>query len=133
MACDRLDGAAPLAIPALTSLPTAEKKIYLDFDGDIHRNWGSWADIGGKNTQGPIPVYDVDGDTSCFSAAELQNIRDIFEVVKEKFSPFQIDITTIDPLSLEDGRTGKVVIGGDGGMVRERWRCSQTGRVLRYW
>lgn len=127
MTCDRLDGAAPLSVPALTSLPTAEKKIYLDFDGDIHRNWGSWADIGGTSTQGPIPVYDIDGDRSCFSAAEVQNIRDIFEVVKEKFSPFQIDITTIDPLSLEDGRTGKVVIGGDGAWYGRGGGVAQRG------
>jgi hypothetical protein len=114
LACDRLDGGEPLSVPAYSSLPSAEKKMFLDFDGDIHRNWGSWADLFGTSTNGPIPPYDVDGDTSCFSQHELENMRSIYEIVKEKFSPFQIDITTVDPLSLEDGRAGKVVIGGDG-------------------
>ncbi|MCA9169078.1 MAG: hypothetical protein KDB23_15495, partial [Planctomycetales bacterium] len=114
MTCDRLDGGEPLSVPAWTSLPSAEKKMYLDFDGDIHRNWGSWADLFGTSTNGPIPPYDVDADTSCFSQQELENMREIFEIVKEKFSPFQIDITTIDPFSLDDGRAGKIVVGGDG-------------------
>ena len=103
-----------LMAPALSSLPTAEKKLFIDFDGDIHRNWGSWLDIGGTSTNGPIPAYDTDGDATTFSGSELDLIRSIHSVVADKFAPFNIDVTTVDPGRLEDGRIGKVVVGGDG-------------------
>ncbi len=119
LACDRIDDAAPLAVPALSSLPEADQKIILDFDGDTSGRWGAWAEIGGTDTQGAIPAYDLDGNATCFSQAELSNMLDVFAIVKEKFSVFNLDVTTIDSGSLDDGRVGKIVIGGDGSWYGE--------------
>ena len=79
MSDEVLAGVAP-AVPALNSRPGAPKTVFLDFDGDGHRRWGSFLGLGisgGIDTLGPIPTYDTDGDTSTFSAHEVVNILDI--------------------------------------------------------
>jgi len=109
---------APLtAVPALSSRPSAAAKIYLDFTGDTTTTWGSY-------TPGATPAYDTDGDATTFSDAELSSIREIFNRVSEKYSPFNIDVTTTNPGNLTNGRTLKVVIGGDGA-----WLGAQAGGV----
>lgn len=114
-----------LSVPALSSRPSATLKMYIDFDGH-DEGWGSpIAGIG--NLDARTPPYDIDGDMTSFSAQELENIRQIHQIVTEKFSPFDIDITTIDPGSLDDGRAGKIVVGGDGSWRSSGGGISQTG------
>lgn len=99
---------AALVVPAYSSLPGAHAKIYLDFGGTNYS--GRW----GGYTPGTVPAYDVDGNPSSFSATELANIREIHVRVAEKYSPFNINVTTVDPGNLNNKETARVIIGGDG-------------------
>lgn len=83
---------------SLHSRSSATKVIYLDFDGHTTSNT-FWNTDGAFNT----PRYDVDGNTSAFTTAELQNIQDIWARVAEDFSPFDVNVTTEEP-ALEDLR-----------------------------
>ena len=102
-----------LAVPPLSSLPSAPVKLYLDFDGQTSIRWGSWAGFGG-NVTGDIPAFDTDGDPTNFSTNELNQIRQIWGIVSGKFSPFNVNVTTVDPGQLQDKKSLKIVIGGDG-------------------
>lgn len=114
-------GAEPLnslsSIPVLNSLPEAPVDIYLDFDGHYEAEWGSWGDI-------TTPVYSRDSDFGTFSDSELQAIRDIWAQVAEDFAPFHVNVTTVEPVSFEDGEAMRVSIGGTGA-----WYGSTVGGV----
>ena len=100
-----------LSVPAFSSRPSAPRKLYLDFNGHgAIDNWNGWWEFGGKNVTA-TPAYDIDGDLFSFSAQEQQNIQQIWKGVAEKFSPFNVDVTTIKPSKINGVR---VVIGGDG-------------------
>lgn len=95
-------------VPAYSSLPGAHTKIYLDFDGDFTSDWGYGL------VPGQTPAYDRDGDTGNFSTSELADIHEVWQRVSEKFSIFNINVTTVDPGNDNDLETMHVVIGGDG-------------------
>lgn len=103
----RLMMSAALAIPALSSRSWAPVKLYLDFDGDYTSTWGSYR-------PGTTPAYDQDGNASSFSWDEIASIREIWGRVAEKYSPFNLDVTTINPGNLSNGRALKVIFGGAG-------------------
>ncbi len=94
-------------IPALNSDPDATAQLYLDFDGAPSTSWA------GKTT-GVTPAYDTDGDASTFTAGELANIQEIWARVAEIYSPFNINVTTVDPGNLTDLVTTDVIVGGTG-------------------
>lgn len=96
-----------LNVPAYNSRYGAKATLYLDFDGDVANTW-----VGYHVTA--TPAYDVDGNASSFSATELANIKEIWARVAEKFSPFDINVTTVNPGTLANGHALRVVIGGDG-------------------
>lgn len=98
---------ASLIVPSYSSRPGAFAKIYLDFDGDTTPTWGTFA-------PGFTPAYSTDADTNNFSDDELENIRQIYLGVAEKYSPFNINVTTVDPGNINNLETAKIVIGGDG-------------------
>lgn len=98
---------SPLAAPVLNSYPSATAKIFLDFDGDVTTNWNGYV-------PGTTPAYDTDGDASSFSGTEVSNITEIWKRVAEKFSPFKINVTTVDPGNGNNFETVRVVIGGTG-------------------
>jgi hypothetical protein len=95
------------AIPGLSSRSSAFAKLYLDFDGDTTTSWGTYS-------PGTTPAYDADGNASSFNETELANITEIWQRVAEKYSPFNLDVTTIDPGNLNDNQTLHIVIGGNG-------------------
>lgn len=95
------------SIPTLNSLPSARAQLYLDFDGDIAGRWGNY-------TVPATPAYDQDGNATTFSSSELAAIEEIWARVAEKYSPFNINVTTVNPGALIDGVSLRVVIGGDG-------------------
>jgi hypothetical protein len=101
-------GSMPLgAVPQLDSNPSAAKKLYLDFTGAAPMAWGSFAV--------PVtPAYDQDGDPTTFSTGEIASIDQIWARVAEKYSPFNIDVTTVDPGTYTKGQSLRAVIGGDG-------------------
>jgi Metallo-peptidase family M12B Reprolysin-like len=99
---------SPLSsIPALSSLPNATAKLYLDFDGYFESIWGSYSSI-------TTPAYDQDGNPNSFTDGELQSIADIWAQVAEDYAPFNINVTTVEPSSFANGVAVRVAIGGGG-------------------
>ncbi|MDB5319707.1 MAG: peptidase domain protein [Phycisphaerales bacterium] len=98
---------SPASAPQLSSHPGSTVKVYLDFTGAPAQAWGSF-----NATQ--TPAYDTDGDETSFSATELDQIREVWSRVAEKYSPFNVDVTTVDPGTYPYFQVARVVIGGDG-------------------
>ncbi len=102
----------------LHSNPSASKVIYLDFDG--HTTSGtSWND----STMGSSfysPAYDVDGNPSLFTDAELIRIQQIWQRVAADFASFDVDVTLQEPPADWLARTGSSDVN---------WgvRCVMTG------
>jgi hypothetical protein len=92
-------------VPVYNSLVGAKATIYLNFGGDFTASWGSYSNI-------TTPAYDTDGDPTTFSATELSNIQQIWQRVAERYAPFNINVTTVDPGSYADGVAMKIDIGG---------------------
>lgn len=105
------------SVPALHSDPGAPAEIYLDFVGAPPTTWGTF-------NVPQTPAYDTDGDPTTFSSADLANIKQIWARVSEAYSPFNIDVTTVDPGTYPDGKVQRVVIGGDG-----LWASGGEGRI----
>src|SRR5882762_5322245 len=105
------------AVPTLHSNASASAKLYLDFSGSSDPTWGTY-------NPGTTPAYSQDADTSTFTDSEITSIREIFARVAEKYSPFNIDVTTQNPGNLTDKVTQKVVFGGGGA-----WLGAQAGGV----
>ncbi|HEX8523707.1 MAG TPA: PEP-CTERM sorting domain-containing protein [Tepidisphaeraceae bacterium] len=97
-------------MPARNSLPGAPATLFLDFDGDFTGSWDGY-------TPGNTPAYDLDGNASSFNAQEISNIDEIWSRVAEKFSPFNLNVTTVDPGSFNNYQATKIVIGGNGAWV----------------
>ncbi|MGK7889784.1 MAG: CARDB domain-containing protein, partial [Leptolyngbyaceae cyanobacterium] len=104
---------------ALHSNPDADHTIYLDFDG--HTTEGTrwnWRYNRGQSFE--TPAYDTDGDSSSFSLAERETIWEIWHRVAEDFIPFDVNVTTAEPIDSDlvksgddDQRWGiRTVIGG---------------------
>ncbi|HEY8748320.1 MAG TPA: PKD domain-containing protein, partial [Tepidisphaeraceae bacterium] len=101
------------SIPSLNSDPGAVATFYLDFHGEPAQAWG------GQSVPA-TPAYTSDGDATTFSTQELANIQEIWSRVSEAFSPFNVNVTTIDPGNWNLAGTGspnhqlRAVIGGGG-------------------
>lgn len=101
---------AILSTPSLSSRSSARAKLFLDFDGVFYD--GTW----GGNTPGGngyVDAYDTDGNAASFTAGEMNAINRIWQRVAEAYSPFDIDVTTIDPGTYRQREAARVVIGGD--------------------
>ncbi|MCP9861413.1 zinc-dependent metalloprotease family protein [Cyanobium sp. Cruz-8H5] len=98
-----------LAVPAFSSRPQATAKLFLDFDGIAFE--GTWGNTG--RAPGVVPAYANDGNTSSFTASELNSISEIYQRVAEAFSPFNVDVTTVDPGTPTAGQSVRIVIGGN--------------------
>jgi hypothetical protein len=108
-------------VPALSSKPGAPYTVYLDFDGAGTTSLTSYTNIP------PSPAYETctynGSSTACydlttFSTAELSNINEIFSRIAEKYIPFNINVTTIDPgAPYLDKVALHVIIGGKGSWI----------------
>jgi len=94
-------------MPSLSSRSSATAKLFLDFDGAPASSWDGQA-------VPTTPAFDLDGDATTFTTAELAAIQQIWARVAEAYSPFNLDVTTLDPGNRDDKKTAAVVIGGDG-------------------
>ena len=110
-----------LEVPAFSSLPTPINSqtatLYLDFNGDFTASFGPYSNI-------TTPAYDIDDDPLSFSSLELTNIQKIWSGVAEKYSPFNLNVTTVDPGNRTTGQTMAVNIGGDGA-----WQGGPSGGI----
>jgi hypothetical protein len=96
----------PGAVPQLSSFSQAPVKLFLQFAGAPLQNWGSY--------KPSAPAYDTDGDASTFSTTEVAQMREIWSRVAEKYSPFNVDVTTVDPGTYPVQQVARIVVGGDG-------------------
>jgi Abnormal spindle-like microcephaly-assoc'd, ASPM-SPD-2-Hydin/Metallo-peptidase family M12B Reprolysin-like len=102
-----LAAASPIsALPQLSSHSAARVKLYLDFNGNFETAWGSYSNVTTR-------VFDRDGDATTFSDSEISTIREIWARVAEDFSPFNIDVTTVDPGNFANGNAVRLAIGGN--------------------
>lgn len=75
------------APPALHSDASANDTLFLDFNGHAASPdaWGTYA----------AAAYDFNGTPGIFTPAERLAIRHVWEIVTEDFSPFNVDVTTV--------------------------------------
>jgi hypothetical protein len=84
----------PTGVPAQSSKPGAAYTIYLDFAGFSFT--GTWGGSGSPSgTPGVTPAYD--GQTTAFTATEIANMNNVWARVAEKYSSFNVNVTTVDP------------------------------------
>lgn len=93
-------GYGPTGMPIHHSLPGAQFKLYLDFDGDIvsSRFW---------RLNRALPGYSIDGNLNQFNAEEQAVISRVWGRVAEDYAPFGIDVTTERPVELQRGHPGE--------------------------
>ncbi|WP_457109786.1 zinc-dependent metalloprotease family protein [Marmoricola sp. URHA0025 HA25] len=121
----------------LHSLPGSTHTIFLDFNGDSVANtyWNS-ASVGM-----PARTYTgftLDADPATFTSAELAYIQQVWRIVAEKYSPFDVDVTTQDPGPAGYNRNGAldttygdhVIITDDAGAVASACSGSCSGIAL---
>ena len=99
----------------LNSRPGAPVTLFLDVDGSSVDDPG-WISFRTDGQTGPIitPSFDLDGDVTTFNAEETQWVEEIWNRVAEDYAPLDINVTTVDPGTLNDFEALRVVIGGDG-------------------
>ena len=95
------------AVPVLNSRPGASMKLFLDFNG--HQAIPDWLPM---LPVPETPAFDRDDRPDSFTAQELSYIQEIWTRVAEKFSPFNINVTTVDPGNENDFETAVAVFGG---------------------
>jgi hypothetical protein len=98
--------AAAAAGPAfeLHSKAGSNRVIYLDFDGHTISNT-AW-NTNGKPATVNITPYDTDGNTSNWSTAEQNVVREVWARVSEDYAPFDVDVTTQAPPESAIDRSG---------------------------
>ena len=104
-----------LTVPAYSSLPSAPKTIFLDFDGNgaFTLDGGDGKRVHGPNgDNSPIPAFNIDSDPNNFSSQELSEIGQIWQWVAEKYSPINVNVTTVDPGNRTHGVMEQCLIGG---------------------
>jgi hypothetical protein len=80
---------------SLHSLPGSNRTIFLDFDGfDLNEN-NSWVDYQYMPSES-YSGFTLDSDPTSFSTAELTYIQEVWRIVAEKYSAFDVDVTTED-------------------------------------
>jgi hypothetical protein len=120
-------------VPVLNSRPEAPYTLYLDFAGFNFNGTWTWWWGPTQFTPGNTDAYNNAPATGTFTAVEQVSIQALWAGVAEKYAPFNINVTTVDPAppTYTDAQrqayydsTPKMmhtVIGGDG---------SWTGQLL---
>ena len=104
--------------PQLSSLPSAPATVYLDFTGYSDPGGSDWNNASGNPGGGSpftIPAYRFAGNTGMLTPGEQLAMQNIWQVVSEDYSPFDINVTTVDPgtSAFVAGQAMRVVFGGD--------------------
>jgi hypothetical protein len=95
--------------PAWSSRPEAPATLLIDFDG-IDYGSGTW----GGGTPGTQPAFSRDADTSTFSQEDVDSMFLMWSAVSEMYSPFNLNVTTVDPGSFDRRVATRVVVSGNG-------------------
>lgn len=108
-------------VPALSSNSGASHTLYLNFGGDERAQW-SGKDPNGNTWTFPdvnVPYHPKDittlpferVDNSPLTDRQRAQITEIWARVAEAYAPFDVNVTTVDPGNLDDGKTLMVNIG----------------------
>ncbi len=113
-----------------SSRPGALVKLYLDFDGEAPFVWQAGTDYlvrgpGSALFPSPVPAFSIDAVPGDFNEFELNAMDDIWAHVAEKYSPFDIDVTTIRPATFNDAEAVHIIIGGS----KNDWYQKDAGGV----
>lgn len=87
----------PANVFNLHSRPGSSKTVFLDFDGHIITGT-AWNSSTGVTSYAAV-AYDLDGNSADFSNEERMRIAEIWHRIAEDYSPFDIDVTTQQPVS----------------------------------
>ncbi len=90
--------------PVHNSKPGSSNSIYLDFNGLLLTGtvWNAAAggeSAGSYEASNPCIPFDMDGDRTTFNDAEQLVIQRIWKRVAEAYSPWDINVTTVEPVS----------------------------------
>jgi hypothetical protein len=102
--------AVPIALPPVFhSRPGSTNILFLDFNGAVVTNtaWNSYPDFATPSWD--CRPYSIDADETTFSVSEQQAIQTLWERVAEDYAPFDVDVTTEQPL-VWNRYTGHVLI-----------------------
>ncbi len=88
----------------LHSKPGSNRVIYLDFTG--HTITGTAWNTNGKPATVNVTPYDTNGNTSTWSTAEQDVVRDVWARIAEDYAPFDVDVTTQEPAQAAITRSG---------------------------
>ncbi len=89
----------------LHSKPGAGNVIYIDVDG--HTISGTAWNSSTSSIQ--ARPFDTDGNSAAFSTTELAQIAEIWHRIAEDYAPFDVDVTTEEPVSFGP-TTGRILI-----------------------
>lgn len=103
---------------ALNSNIAGNVDLYLSFAGALLPSASPYLSsrVAGRGDYA-LSAYDTDGDFANFSATELAEMEEIWARVAEDFRPFNVNVTTVRPVNLDDGEALQVNIGGDGAII----------------
>ncbi|GAA3547645.1 zinc-dependent metalloprotease family protein [Nocardioides daeguensis] len=93
---ETLAATASVGTFSLHSRPGASRSIYLDFDGGSLLATNSWL-LNGLNSL-LFGGWSMDGLSLLFSDSEQSVIREVWARVAEDFAPWDVDVTTQEPL-----------------------------------
>lgn len=88
---------------SLSSRPTADRTIFLDFNGEFVEGT-DWSGMYNNDAPFTVPTFDADNKPG-LSAEEIDLIFRIWESASEKFSTFDVNVTTREPSAADMGRT----------------------------
>ncbi|MCX7098176.1 MAG: cadherin-like domain-containing protein [Methylococcales bacterium] len=80
----------------LHTRPGSKNQVFLDFDG-MTLSDTEWNYVVGKSVLSARP-FDLDGDEARFNGEEQYAIMEIWHRMAEDYAPFDIDVTTEDPV-----------------------------------
>lgn len=93
-------------VPVFDSRPGVADTLYLDFDGHTAiDDWGNYT----------IRPLDISGSDTEYTPAEKLLMKNVWRMVGEDFSPFNINISTVDPGSFNNAEAFRQVIGSSNG------------------
>ncbi|HLW66266.1 MAG TPA: hypothetical protein VKS79_13215 [Gemmataceae bacterium] len=98
--------------PALSSNPGASHTLYLNFDGDYRDRWTQLDANGNPASYKNVKMYPFERTgLTPLTDAQRDQITEIWARVAEDYAPFDVNVTTVDPGNLDNGKTVMVDIG----------------------
>jgi hypothetical protein len=111
--------------PALSSNPGASHTLYLNFNGDYRAEWTGKDPYGNTWTFPDVNALDHPENVimnpyertalTPLTNAQRAQITEIWARVAEDYAPFDVNVTTVDPGNLDNGKTLMVDIGQSNG------------------